>query len=94
LDGTSWPSRREFKQWQIGSTRALTGRSALRRPAGGICPEPAATCAGFDAGLRKHMLSVYNYMASGVLLDGHRRLAVVVREQRRSPRASSSGAAS
>ena len=25
---------------------------------------------GFDAGLRKHMLSVYNYMASGVLLTG------------------------
>jgi hypothetical protein len=33
-----------------------------------------ATTAGhdvaFDAGLRKHMLSVYNYMASGVLLTG------------------------
>ncbi|GGI69963.1 membrane protein [Polymorphobacter multimanifer] len=26
--------------------------------------------AGFDAGLRAHMLSVYNYMASGVLLTG------------------------
>jgi FtsH-binding integral membrane protein len=26
--------------------------------------------ASFDAGLRKHMLSVYNYMASGVLLTG------------------------
>ncbi|HEY0115540.1 MAG TPA: Bax inhibitor-1/YccA family protein [Allosphingosinicella sp.] len=26
--------------------------------------------AGFDAGLRKHMLSVYNYMASGVLWTG------------------------
>ena len=24
----------------------------------------------FDAGLRKHMLSIYNYMASGVLLTG------------------------
>ena len=24
----------------------------------------------FDAGLRKHMLSIYNYMASGVLLSG------------------------
>jgi hypothetical protein len=34
----------------------------------------ATTTAGrdvaFDAGLRKHMLSVYNYMASGVLLTG------------------------
>lgn len=29
-----------------------------------------AEAAGFDAGLRAHMLSVYNYMASGVLLTG------------------------
>jgi FtsH-binding integral membrane protein len=28
------------------------------------------TQAGFDAGLRRHMLSIYNYMASGVLLSG------------------------
>ncbi|AKM10749.1 Bax inhibitor-1/YccA family protein [Croceicoccus naphthovorans] len=28
------------------------------------------TRAGFDAGLRKYMLSIYNYMASGVLLSG------------------------
>ncbi|GGC25601.1 membrane protein [Novosphingobium marinum] len=26
--------------------------------------------AGYDAGLRKHMLSIYNYMTSGVLLSG------------------------
>ncbi len=26
--------------------------------------------AGFDAGLRRHMLSIYNYMASGILLSG------------------------
>ena len=26
--------------------------------------------AGYDAGLRSHMLSIYNYMASGVLLSG------------------------
>jgi len=36
---------------------------------------PAATRAGvaeaaFDAGLRSYMLSIYNYMASGVLLTG------------------------
>ncbi|MBV7256214.1 Bax inhibitor-1/YccA family protein [Pacificimonas sp. WHA3] len=31
---------------------------------------PRAGGASFDAGLRKHMLSVYNYMASGVLLTG------------------------
>lgn len=30
----------------------------------------ADDAAGFDAGLRAHMLSVYNYMASGVLLTG------------------------
>ncbi|MDP3905760.1 Bax inhibitor-1/YccA family protein [Novosphingobium sp.] len=28
------------------------------------------TAATFDAGLRRHMLSIYNYMASGVLLSG------------------------
>ena len=37
-------------------------------------PSPATglgrDVAGYDAGLRKHMLSVYNYMASGVLLTG------------------------
>ena len=37
-------------------------------------PRPAAETAGrdvaFDAGLRSYMLSVYNYMASGVLLTG------------------------
>ncbi|WP_077145966.1 Bax inhibitor-1/YccA family protein [Sphingopyxis sp. KK2] len=30
----------------------------------------AADTAAFDAGLKRHMLSVYNYMASGVLLTG------------------------
>jgi uncharacterized protein len=30
----------------------------------------SATAAGVDAGLRSYMLSVYNYMASGVLLTG------------------------
>ena len=30
----------------------------------------AARSEAFDAGLRKYMLSVYNYMASGVLLTG------------------------
>jgi FtsH-binding integral membrane protein len=37
-------------------------------------PQPTATRAGrdvaYDAGLRAYMLSVYNYMASGVLLTG------------------------
>jgi len=41
----------------------------------GAPPQPATDyagrdVAGYDAGLRKHMLSVYNYMASGVLLTG------------------------
>ncbi len=29
-----------------------------------------ASRAGYDAGLRRHMLSIYNYMSSGVLLTG------------------------
>lgn len=39
----------------------------------GTSPRPTGDLAGattFDAGLRKHMLSIYNYMASGVLLTG------------------------
>ena len=39
----------------------------------GATPQPATTAprdVAFDAGLRSHMLSVYNYMASGVLLTG------------------------
>jgi len=31
---------------------------------------PAAGRVGYDAGLRRYMLSIYNYMASGVLLSG------------------------
>ncbi|MEK6541658.1 MAG: Bax inhibitor-1/YccA family protein [Pseudomonadota bacterium] len=38
---------------------------ATANPLGG-----AATSAAVDAGLRSHMLKVYNYMASGVLLSG------------------------
>ena len=39
----------------------------------GMSPSQTGDVAGrttFDAGLRKHMLSIYNYMASGVLLTG------------------------
>jgi FtsH-binding integral membrane protein len=39
----------------------------------GASPSRTGDLAGrttFDAGLRKHMLSIYNYMASGVLLSG------------------------
>lgn len=39
----------------------------------GVSPSQAGDVAGrttFDAGLRKYMLSIYNYMASGVLLTG------------------------
>ena len=36
----------------------------------GLNPSVPGTQAGFDAGLRKYMLSIYNYMASGVLLSG------------------------
>jgi FtsH-binding integral membrane protein len=46
-----------------------------RRPSGGSAGVNAATTVGVpraarDAGLRSYMLSVYNYMASGVLLTG------------------------
>ncbi len=40
----------------FGASPSLDGRTAGR--------------AGYDMGLRKHMLSIYNYMASGVLLSG------------------------
>lgn len=39
-----------------GASPSLDGRTAAR--------------AGYDMGLRRHMLSIYNYMASGVLLSG------------------------
>ena len=39
-----------------GASPSLDGRTAGR--------------VGYDMGLRKHMLSIYNYMASGVLLSG------------------------
>ncbi|MCB2066182.1 MAG: Bax inhibitor-1/YccA family protein, partial [Erythrobacter sp.] len=46
--------------------------SQQTRPGFGTSPRPAGDLTGttFDAGLRKHMLSIYNYMASGVLLTG------------------------
>jgi FtsH-binding integral membrane protein len=40
----------------FGASPSLDGRTAGQ--------------AGFDMGLRRHMLSIYNYMASGVLLSG------------------------
>lgn len=42
----------------FGASQSFTGASVPR------------TGEIFDAGLRKHMLSIYNYMASGVLLSG------------------------
>ena len=44
-----------------------------RRPGFGTVPragDAVARAETFDAGLRKHMLSIYNYMTSGVLLTG------------------------
>ena len=41
------------------------GFGASPRAAGDVAARPT-----FDAGLRSHMLSIYNYMASGVLLSG------------------------
>ena len=43
----------------LGSDTAAFGRA-----------QPGVVAAGYDAGLRSYMLSVYNYMASGVLLTG------------------------
>src|SRR3712207_3552656 len=42
------------------------------RPAATAIPRTAAGARteAYDAGLRRYMLSVYNYMASGVLLTG------------------------
>jgi len=44
------------------------------RPEGlGVSPSQTGDVTGrttFDAGLRKHMLSIYNYMASGIMLTG------------------------
>ena len=43
------------------------------RPGFGASPSLGGTTVGnaaYDAGLRRHMLSIYNYMASGVLLTG------------------------
>ena len=44
-----------------------------RRPGFGASPSldgTATSRAAYDMGLRRHMLSIYNYMASGVLLSG------------------------
>ena len=42
------------------------------RPGFGMAPSQSGSLAGttFDAGLRQHMLAIYNYMTSGVLLTG------------------------
>ena len=40
------------------------------RMAAGAAPRGAGIWASFDAGLRSYMLSVYNYMLSGVLVSG------------------------
>ena len=47
------------------------GRQGFGRPAFGASPSQAGDVRTVnDAGLRKHMLSIYNYMTSGVLLTG------------------------
>jgi FtsH-binding integral membrane protein len=47
------------------------GRQGFGRSAFGASPSQAGDVRTVnDAGLRKHMLSIYNYMASGVLLTG------------------------
>lgn len=54
--------------WNDNRTPQGFGRTGF-----GVSPGQSGDLAGrttFDAGLRKHMLSIYNYMASGVLLTG------------------------
>lgn len=55
-------------------------------PRTGFAPAGSATRAGvaYDEGLRKYMLSIYNYMASGVLLTGLVALFVATNEATRS----------
>ena len=45
-------------------------RFTVRQHGASATAVPRAGGASYDAGLRKYMLSVYNYMASGVLLTG------------------------
>ncbi|GAA4052074.1 Bax inhibitor-1/YccA family protein [Parerythrobacter jejuensis] len=45
--------------------QSQTGFGSVPRAGGDV-----ASRTTFDAGLRKHMLSIYNYMASGILLTG------------------------
>ncbi len=45
-------------------------RNAQARTGFGTAPAQTGETAVFDEGLRSHMLKVYNYMASGVLLTG------------------------
>ena len=52
-----WNDNRTTREG-FGTSQSFTGASVPR------------TREVFDAGLRKHMLSIYNYMASGVLLTG------------------------
>jgi FtsH-binding integral membrane protein len=46
------------------------GQPGYGQPGHGYDQYGRPIAAGYDAGLRKHMLSVYNYMTSGVLLTG------------------------
>ena len=59
---------RFLRKWRIKVANGFDPRATIR-------PHPGATGVGQDsvayhAGLRSYMLSVYNYMASGVLLTG------------------------
>ena len=51
----NWNDRQDTRSG-FGTAPGITGDVASRTT--------------FDAGLRKHMLSIYNYMASGILLTG------------------------
>src|ERR1700716_2010082 len=56
----------------IGDEDPVEARDQMANPNFGTCNRPGtiADQASFDAGLRTHMVRVYNYMASGLALSG------------------------
>lgn len=56
--------------WNDNRTRPDMGRQGLGTSQSFTGASVPRTGEVFDAGLRSHMLSIYNYMASGVLLTG------------------------
>lgn len=67
------PARFGGRIMEFWKTMANWNDNRTTRSGFGVSPSQTGEVAGattFDAGLRKHMLSIYNYMASGILLTG------------------------